>query len=198
MQEIMNDSDVQPEAEKLRPVLDQAMSELADRDRDAVMLRFFEARPFAEIAAKFRLTEDAARRRVERALEKLRLQLARRGITSTTAALATVLAGQAGIGTPSGLAATVTGGALVGAGATTAVAAFFGAAKVQLALAGEADLARAAVEQPHAEPLFHLRQALGDRGRRDVEFARGGRQTRLLREQHEESHFGCGFGFHFG
>jgi RNA polymerase sigma factor (sigma-70 family) len=138
MQEIMNDSGGEPETEKLRPVLDQAMSELAERDRDAVMLRFFEARPFAEIAAKFRLTEDAARRRVERALEKLRLQLARRGITSTTAALATVLAGQAGVGTPSGLAATVTGGALVGAGATTAVATFFGAAKMQLALAGVA------------------------------------------------------------
>ena len=52
--------------QKLAPVLDQAIGELAAPDRDAVVLRFFEARPFAEIGATLRLTEDAARMRVER------------------------------------------------------------------------------------------------------------------------------------
>ncbi len=104
--------------EQLRPVLDTVMDELAEPDRDAVLLRFFESRPFGEIAAALRVTEDAARMRVARALEKLRLGLERRGITSTGAALATALASQAAFAKPVGLAASVTMSALLGSVAT--------------------------------------------------------------------------------
>ncbi len=136
MQEIMNDSGAQPEAEKLRPVLDQAMGELGERDRDAVMLRFYEGRPFAEVGRKLQLTDDAARRRVERALDKLRTLLEQRGVTSTTAALTATLASQAAGAPPVGLAAAVTGGVLTtaGAGAGAAVATFMTITKVQVAI----------------------------------------------------------------
>ena len=127
---------VTADAEQLRPILDQVMGELNDHDRDAVMLRFFEGRPFAEIGTKLCLSEDAARMRVERALEKMRRRLVGRGLTSTTAALATILAGQAGMAAPLGLAASITGSALAGAGTTAAFAAVTGMAKLQLALAG--------------------------------------------------------------
>jgi len=53
--------------------------------------------------------------RVERALEKLHTLLVHRGVTSTAAALGTVLANQAAVAAPSALAATVTGAALTGA-----------------------------------------------------------------------------------
>lgn len=66
--------------QKLAPVLDQAIGELAAPDRDAVVLRFFKGRPFAEIGATLRLTEDAARMRVKRALDKLHAALVRRGV----------------------------------------------------------------------------------------------------------------------
>lgn len=99
------------EWEKLSPLLDEAMRELNERDREAVLLRFFARRPFAEIGATLRVSEDAARMRVERALEKLRGLLARRGVTSTGAALGVVLANQAVMAAPVGLAGTVVGAA---------------------------------------------------------------------------------------
>src|SRR5665213_2223406 len=78
-----------PEAdwEKLRPTLDDAMHELKETDREAVLLRYFENRSFAEVGAKLGLNENAARMRVERALEKLHAHLTKRGVT-TAAALA--------------------------------------------------------------------------------------------------------------
>jgi RNA polymerase sigma factor (sigma-70 family) len=60
------------EWEKIRPALDDAMHELKETDREAVLLRYFENRQFAEVGAKLGLNENAARMRVERALEKLR------------------------------------------------------------------------------------------------------------------------------
>ncbi|MBI5382622.1 MAG: TonB family protein [Opitutae bacterium] len=115
MQEILSDSGPTPDWDRLRPVLDAAMRDLNERDREAVLLRFFEGRGFAEVGARLSLTENAARMRVERALEKLRAQLARRGVTSTAAALAVLLAEQAVVAAPAGVAAHVTGAALLGA-----------------------------------------------------------------------------------
>ena len=106
---------------RLRPVLDAAMDALGERDREAVLLRYFEARPFAEIGATLRVSEDAARMRVERALEKLRRVLARRGVTSTGAALGVVLAQQAVGAAPVGLAGSVVNAAAAGATAAGVV-----------------------------------------------------------------------------
>jgi RNA polymerase sigma factor (sigma-70 family) len=104
--------------QQLRPVIDEALGELGDADRAAVLLRFFAARPLAEVGAKLGLTENAARMRVERALDKLRARLARRGITSTSAALGLVLAGQAASAAPAGLAVSVTAGVAASSQAT--------------------------------------------------------------------------------
>ena len=114
--------------ERLRPTIDDALHELNERDREAVLLRFFEGRSFAEIGATLALGENGARMRVERALGKLQALLARRGVTSTSAALGTVLANQVAMGAPAGLAASVAGSALTGAaaGAGVGVAGTFG------------------------------------------------------------------------
>jgi RNA polymerase sigma factor (sigma-70 family) len=113
---------------RLRPALDDALHSLGEEDREAVLLRFMESRPFAEIGARLAMTEDAARMRVERALDKVRKLLARRGVTSTSTALAMLLADQAAAAVPAGLAAkiTTTTLALQGvAGCTTAGLEFF-------------------------------------------------------------------------
>ena len=100
------DSAAAAEWEQMRPVIDEALHALPERDREAVLARFFEGRAFAEIGARLALSEDAARMRVERALEKLRVALVKRGVTSTTAAvLGVALANQAGAAVPAGLAA---------------------------------------------------------------------------------------------
>ena len=123
MNELSADSPPPADWERLRPVLDDTMDELDERDREAVLLRFFEERSFADIGAKLELNENAARMRVERALDKLHALLARRGITSTIAALALALASQAGVAAPAGLGATVTGSALATAAAGSGAAA---------------------------------------------------------------------------
>jgi RNA polymerase sigma factor (sigma-70 family) len=93
--------------ESLRPWLDEALDRLGETDRHAVLLRFFAGRSFAEIGAELRVSEEASRKRVERALEGLRKQLARRGVTTTAAALTAALAATPAVAAPSGLAVTV-------------------------------------------------------------------------------------------
>ncbi|MGH7992954.1 MAG: RNA polymerase sigma factor [Limisphaerales bacterium] len=109
-----------PEAdwEKIRPTLDDAMHELEEADRVAVLLRYFENRQFAEVGARFGLNENAARMRVERALEKLRAVFAKRGITTMTA-LASVISANAVQTVPAGLATTLTTASIAAAGTGT-------------------------------------------------------------------------------
>lgn len=129
--------------QRLRPLLDEAMDELGARDRDAVVLRFFAHRSFAEIGRTLGLTEDAARMRVDRALEKLRVRLGRRGVTSTAAGLALVLVDQAVVAAPTGMAASVAGSAMastaasvLGAGIFSGCVHFMSTSKVSVSLAG--------------------------------------------------------------
>jgi hypothetical protein len=75
--------------------------------------------------------------RVERALDRLSAALARRGITSTAAAVGLALAHQSGAALPAGLAATVTGAALAGTAAHAGwIAAFLSMSKLQIGIAG--------------------------------------------------------------
>jgi RNA polymerase sigma factor (sigma-70 family) len=109
-----------PEAdwETLRPLLDDTMHELKEADREAILLRYFENRSFTEVGAKLGLNENAARMRVDRAVEKLRDILTRRGLTTATA-LASVISANAVQLAPASLAATLTAASLVSAGTGT-------------------------------------------------------------------------------
>ena len=102
-----NEAAPETDWEQLRPVLDEVMHQLPETDREAILLRYFENRPFAEIGARYGLNENATRMRVERALEKLRGLLAKRGVT-TVVALASVISAQAVQLAPTSLAATLT------------------------------------------------------------------------------------------
>lgn len=77
---------------QLSPVLDEAMAGLRDRDRDALVLRFFENKSIKEVASKLGLEERAAQKRVRRALEKLRGLFVRRGVTLSVAVIASAVA----------------------------------------------------------------------------------------------------------
>lgn len=105
-----------PAWEQLRPLLDSAIDELTAPDRAAVVLRFLEKRSFAQIAAALGVSEDAARMRTDRALEKLRAALSRRGVTSSAAAVGTLVSGHSLVGAPAGLAAAIAQHALAAAG----------------------------------------------------------------------------------
>ena len=73
---------------QMSPLLDEALAALGEKDRQAVLLRFFENKSLAEVGSSLGLGEDTARKRVSRALEKLHRYFAKRGVTSTTATIA--------------------------------------------------------------------------------------------------------------
>ena len=110
-----------PEWERLGPVLDEAMQDLREKDRCAVLLRYFDGRDLRSVGRALGVGEDAARMRVDRALDRLRLALNKRGITATTTALAAVLPAHAAELVPAGLAGGVISSA-VGAAATASTA----------------------------------------------------------------------------
>lgn len=97
---------------RLQPVLDEAIGELKERDRTAILLRFFQGKSLLEVSASLQLSETAARSCVDRALDRLRGRLARHGVTSTCTALSLALAQQVATAAPAGLATTVSGIAL--------------------------------------------------------------------------------------
>jgi len=72
---------------RLSPLLEEAMARLGQKERDAIVLRFFENRTILEVATALGLREDAAQKRVNRATDKLRDYFVRRGIQVSTAAL---------------------------------------------------------------------------------------------------------------
>lgn len=118
-----------PEVEwhRIRPEIDALMLKLGDGDRAALLMRFFEGMRLSEIGRQLGISDDGARLRVDRALEKLRQLLARRGITSTGTALGSALAAHAAQPISAGLAATITASATAqlaaGTGAATGTAA---------------------------------------------------------------------------
>ena len=99
------DTDAAPTWAAIQPVLDEAMQGLSRLDQDAVVLRFFEDKSLAEVGRLLGLTEEAARKRVSRALERLRAKFERQGVKVASAALASALAGHAIQAAPAGLAA---------------------------------------------------------------------------------------------
>ncbi len=107
--------------QQLAPVLDEAMHALRTADRDAVLLRFFENKSLADVGAALGVTEDAARVRVNRALNKLRALLAKQGIKFGATAIATAVVENSVQAAPMALAAKVSVIAAKGAATTSAI-----------------------------------------------------------------------------
>jgi RNA polymerase sigma factor (sigma-70 family) len=104
------------------PLLDEAINQLNAPDRAAIMLRFFEQRDLRAVGVALGSNEDAAQKRVSRALEKLRGLLVRRGVALSGTALASLLATEAVTAAPAGLAASVSASALAGSAAASGAA----------------------------------------------------------------------------
>lgn len=106
--------------EEIAPHLDAALAELSEPDRDAVLLRYFENKPAQEMAAILGITAEAAQKRVSRAVERLRENFAKRGITAGAAGLSGSISANAVQVAPAGLAATFSIAVL--SGKSTAIA----------------------------------------------------------------------------
>jgi len=125
MEQLLATPDEAPDWERLRPVLDDAMSELSETDYDALVLRFYQNRDFRAIGAAIGVSDDTAQKRVSRALEKLRDLLAQRGIRATAAALGMVITANAVQSAPvclaNGITSAIAGASLTSSSASTAI-----------------------------------------------------------------------------
>jgi RNA polymerase sigma factor (sigma-70 family) len=93
--------------EQLSPLLDEAMAALRDKDRDAIVLRFFENKSLQEVGAALGLEERAAQKRVARGLEKLHAFFARRGVDSTAMGIGETISANSIQAAPVALAKTI-------------------------------------------------------------------------------------------
>jgi RNA polymerase sigma factor (sigma-70 family) len=123
---VMHNADLAPDNDRwdeLAPHLDHALAELAEADRNAILLRFYEGKTARQIGEQLQLSEDAAQKRVGRAVERLRQRLVERGLPVSVAALTLALAGNAIQAAPVALLGSVTAAALAASIAAPAAAA---------------------------------------------------------------------------
>lgn len=110
---------------RLAPHLDAELAALPADDRSALVLRFFEKRSHRSVAAELGVSEEAARKRIDRALEKLRDRLGKKGVSLASGATLAALLPQSIMAPPAGLAvslaatATATTAAGIAAGTAT-------------------------------------------------------------------------------
>ncbi|MFZ0825908.1 MAG: sigma-70 family RNA polymerase sigma factor [Verrucomicrobiia bacterium] len=137
MNTLPNDSGA--DLRQVAPMLDEAITQLGSEDRTAILLRFFGQRDFRSVGEALGSNEDAARMRVNRALEKLHSLLKHRGVTLSVAALGAVLTADAVTAAPAGLLGAISSVALAsataGTGSTLTVLKLMAKTKIKLALA---------------------------------------------------------------
>ena len=93
---------------QIAPLLDEVVAQLSEKDRSAIVLRFYEQKSFGEVGNVLGVDADVAQKRVSRALEKLRIFFARRGVSSTTAIIAGAISANSVQTAPVALAKAVT------------------------------------------------------------------------------------------
>lgn len=122
---MMEPSTSDPFWEQVAPHLDDAMDHLSEKDRAAIVLRFFDQKGFRVIGEALGTTDDSAQKRVTRALEKLRGLLVKRGVRISITVLAGTLMSQCVQAAPAGLAvavaSTACNSAVIGASILTIV-----------------------------------------------------------------------------
>ena len=103
---------------RIEPLLDEAMEVLDEEDRTAILLRYFDNKSLREVGSALGISEDAAQKRVSRAVEQLRELFSKRGAVVGATGLAMVLSANAVQAAPVGMAATISTAAAL-AGTTT-------------------------------------------------------------------------------
>jgi RNA polymerase sigma factor (sigma-70 family) len=184
---------------QLSPLLDEGMLRLRAKDRDALMLRFFEGRSLHEVGLALGASGDAAKKRVNRALEKLRSFFASRGVNSTAAAIAESISAHSIHAAPVALAKSVTAVALAkgGIASISTLTLFKGALKIMaLSKAQSAIVAGAVLLLAVGTTTFLIESdndARWDTGRVNADMIRTLPHTvRIIPTRHPGEHSGWG------
>ena len=115
--------------DQIAPHLDAALGELSDSDRDAVLLRYFERKSAREMADILGISDEAAQKRVNRAVERLREMVAKRGVSVAGGGLVVAISANAVQAAPVGLAAMITAATAGLAGTTVSTSTAIAATK---------------------------------------------------------------------
>jgi RNA polymerase sigma factor (sigma-70 family) len=101
--------------ETVAPYLDAALNELSEPDRNAVLLRYFERKSAREMAEALGISGEAAQKRVNRAVDRLRELFSKRGIVVGANGLVVLITANAVQSAPAGLATTISSAVIAGA-----------------------------------------------------------------------------------
>ncbi len=112
MQSTIHEAGTDVDWKQLSPLLDEAMLRLGQTDRNALVLRFFEGSSLNEVGTALGASEAAAKKRVNRALEKLHRYFSKCGVSSTTDIIAGAISAHSVQAVPAALAKSVTAAAL--------------------------------------------------------------------------------------
>ena len=120
----MNEAVGEPGAlwEQIAPCLDAALAELNETDSEALLLRYFEGKSAGEIGRTLGTSEDAAQKRVSRAVERLRQILSKHGVTAGAGGLVAAISSQAVQAAPAELTLAISSAAAAGTTVATATA----------------------------------------------------------------------------
>jgi RNA polymerase sigma factor (sigma-70 family) len=102
---------------QIEPLLDDAMAALDETDRSVILLRYFENKNLREVGESLKISDDAAQKRVSRAVERLREFFSKRNVTIGAGGLAVLISANAVQSAPVGLAAAIS--AAIGLTTTT-------------------------------------------------------------------------------
>ncbi|HTI97596.1 MAG TPA: TIGR03435 family protein [Dongiaceae bacterium] len=119
MQALVENSEPDETWRQIAPLLEDAMDSLNHADRNALVLRFFDGWTLSEVGTALGISEDAAKMRVNRALEKLRRRFCRQGVTLSATLIASVLAANSVQAAPASLTATAIAATAVSGTAVT-------------------------------------------------------------------------------
>lgn len=138
--------------EQMKPFLDEGMAQLGEKDRNAVLLRYFQDKSLKDVGAAIGTSERAAQKRVARAIEKLRVFFTKRGVVLRAMVITTALSVNAVQAAPAGMASIAVSAAMKGGATSASTATLIKAtlklmfwAKAQMAIVVSVGVALAAV-----------------------------------------------------
>ncbi len=129
MNQLLTDAEPSADWEQIRPVLDEALDGLDDEDREAVLLRYFKNEDLRAVGRALGISDDAAQKRVSRAVERLREFFSRRNVNIGASGLAVLISANAVQAAPVGLAAAFSTAAVL-AGTTVSTSTAIATTKV--------------------------------------------------------------------
>jgi RNA polymerase sigma factor (sigma-70 family) len=160
----------------IEPLLDEAMEALEETDRLAVLLRYFQNKPLREVGEAIGISDDAAQKRVSRAVDRLREFFGKRGVAVGGSGLVILISTNAVLVAPTGLSAAISTSALAGTTFITTTTATVGNAiamtttqKVLVTVALAAAMGNATYQARQASTLRSEVQSLRQFGSNQVQ-----------------------------